>query len=155
MLESGRARTFNQQSTPDVREAVASCPVSCMHPVSYRELKEYEIARDEGDGRTDHKHLKNWQGHTPLYVAGIDSDNNHKSSWYHTMKGKCVGKYSTVMYEGKKREIYISICIIFLNFLFSSSLFFSSFGTFIIILFLPRHRINAVPTKGMLRLSKI
>jgi hypothetical protein len=61
-----------------------------MHHVSYRELKEYETARDEGDGRTDHKHLGHKRGHTPLHVAGIDSDNNHRSSWYHTLKQKCL-----------------------------------------------------------------
>ncbi len=90
MLESGRARTFQQRTGPDVEQAVASCPVSCMHPVSYQELKEFEIARDEGDGRTDHRHLGHRRGHTPLHVAGIDSDNNHRSSWYHTLKEKCL-----------------------------------------------------------------
>ncbi|KAG7346760.1 4Fe-4S single cluster domain of ferredoxin I [Nitzschia inconspicua] len=90
MLESGRARTFHQRSGPDVDQAVASCPVSCMHPVSYHELKEFETARDEGDGRTDHRHLGHRRGHTPLHVAGIDSDNNHRTSWYHTLKEKCL-----------------------------------------------------------------
>lgn len=89
MLESGRARTHNQRSGPDVDQAVLACPVSCMHHVSYRELTEFEIARDEGDGRTDHKHL-NKHGHTPLHVANIASDNNHRSSWYHTLKHKCL-----------------------------------------------------------------
>ena len=92
MLDNGRARTFKQRNTGDVTEAVASCPVNCMHPVSYPELEEYETARDQGDGRTDHKHLGHRRGHTPLYVAGIDSDNNHRTSWYHTLKGKCLGK---------------------------------------------------------------
>ena len=91
MLETGRARTFNQQSGPDVDQAVASCPVNCMHPVSFRELKEFETARDEGDGRTDHRHLG--KGHIPLYVAGIDSDMNRRSSWYHTLKHRCLGTY--------------------------------------------------------------
>jgi len=91
MLESGRARTFDQRKSSDVRQAVSSCPVNCMHPVTYRELKEYETARDEGDRRSDTTHfLGQRQIHTPLYVAGIDSDNNHRSSWYHTLKGKCV-----------------------------------------------------------------
>lgn len=90
MLESGRARTFHQRSGSDIDQAVASCPVSCMHPVSYRELNEFETARDEGDGRTDHRHLGHRRGHTPLHVAGIDSDNNHRSSWYHALKEKCL-----------------------------------------------------------------
>ena len=91
MLETGRARTFNQQSRPDVDQAVASCPVNCMHPVSFRELKEFETARDEGDGRTDHRHLG--KGHIPLYVAGIDSDMNRRSSWYPPLKHRCLGTY--------------------------------------------------------------
>lgn len=90
MLETGRARTFNQRKTPDVQAAVASCPVNCMHHVSYQELQEFEVARDEGDGRTDHKHLGHRRGHTPLFVAGIDSDANHRTSWYHTLKHKCL-----------------------------------------------------------------
>ena len=65
MLDSGRARTFQQRSAPDVDQAVASCPVDCMHPVTYRELQEFETARDDGDGRTDHKYLNHQQGHTP------------------------------------------------------------------------------------------
>ena len=93
MLDNGRARTFKQRNSADVSEAVASCPVNCMHPVSFTELEEYETARDQGDGRTDHKHLGHRRGHTPLYVAGIDSDNNHRTSWYHTLKGKCLGKF--------------------------------------------------------------
>ena len=92
MLDSGRARTFHQRKAPDVAAAVASCPVDCMHAVSYRELQEFETARDQGDGRSDHKHLGHQRGHTPLHVAGIASDNNHKTSWYHTLKHKCFGK---------------------------------------------------------------
>lgn len=92
MLESGRARTFNQRSATDVDQAVASCPVNCMHPVSFRELKEFESARDDGDGRTDHRHLGHDRGMTPLHVARIGSDNNHRSSWYHTLKHRCLSK---------------------------------------------------------------
>jgi hypothetical protein len=92
MLESGRARTFNQVNTPDVQEAVQSCPVDCMKTVSFRELQEFETARDEGDGSTDHKYLGHRRGPTPLHVAGMDSDNNRRSSWYHTLKQKCAGK---------------------------------------------------------------
>lgn len=65
MLDSGRARTFQQRNAPDVDQAVASCPVNCMHRVSYRELQEFETARDDGDGRTDHKHLNGQGRHTP------------------------------------------------------------------------------------------
>jgi hypothetical protein len=93
MLDSGRARTFKQRNSEDVQQAVASCPVNCMHPVAYTELEEYETARDNGDGRTDHKHLGHSRGNTPLHVAGMDSDNNHRTSWYHTLKGNCVGKF--------------------------------------------------------------
>jgi hypothetical protein len=90
MLDSGRARTFHQRNSPDVEAAVASCPVNCMHPVTYRELQEFESVRDNGDGKTDHRYLG--QGHTPLHVAGMDSDNNRQSSWYHTLKHRCLGK---------------------------------------------------------------
>lgn len=89
MLESGRARTFRQRSSPDVEQAIASCPVNCMHSVTYRELEAYESARDLGDGRTDHKYLG--QQSTPLHVAGMDSDKNRRSSWYHTLKHRCLG----------------------------------------------------------------
>jgi hypothetical protein len=89
MLENGRARTFHQRPGPDVNQGVAACPVNCMHRVSFDELKELETARDKGDGRDDHRHMGHRRGHTPLYVAGIDSDNNHRSSWYHYMKNKC------------------------------------------------------------------
>jgi len=51
----GRARAFSQRNSPDVAAAVASCPVNCMHRVNYRELKELELARDNGDGRDDHR----------------------------------------------------------------------------------------------------
>lgn len=88
MLETGRARTFNQRSSPEVDQAVASCPVDCMHPVTFRELKEFEEARDQGDGRDDHKYLG--QKQTPIHV--VDSDHNRRSSWYHTLKHKCLGK---------------------------------------------------------------
>jgi hypothetical protein len=89
MVDSGRARTFDQRSSPDVEQAIASCPVDCMHPVTYRELEEFESARDHGDGRSDHKYLGQQQ--TPLHVAGMDSDNNRRSSWYHTLKQRCFG----------------------------------------------------------------
>eukprot|EP00586_Coscinodiscus_wailesii_P021878 CAMPEP_0172492934 /NCGR_PEP_ID=MMETSP1066-20121228/24224_1 /TAXON_ID=671091 /ORGANISM="Coscinodiscus wailesii, Strain CCMP2513" /LENGTH=555 /DNA_ID=CAMNT_0013262823 /DNA_START=9 /DNA_END=1676 /DNA_ORIENTATION=+ len=89
MLENGRARTFTQNDTPEVSEAVSTCPVNCMHQMSFEELKEMEIARDNGDGRDDHQHMGRRQGHTPLHVSGIGSDANHKSSWYHYLKHKC------------------------------------------------------------------
>ena len=93
MLESGRARTFAQRRTSDVSTAISVCPVNCMHKVSFDELKEMETARDNGDGRTDHRHLGHRRGHTPLSVAGIDSDANHRSSWYHYLKQKCYSEY--------------------------------------------------------------
>lgn len=86
MLENGRARSFSQSSFPEVKSAIDACPVDCMHQVAFHELKEFESARDHGDGRTDHRHMTS---HTPLNVAGIDSDANHKSSWYHYLKHKC------------------------------------------------------------------
>ncbi len=89
MLENGRARAFHQRRGPDVRQGVAACPVNCMHFVSLDELKELETVRDEGDGHSHHRHMGHRRGHTPLYVAGIDSDNNHRSSWYHHIKNKC------------------------------------------------------------------
>eukprot|EP00525_Craspedostauros_australis_P002656 CAMPEP_0198113516 /NCGR_PEP_ID=MMETSP1442-20131203/5175_1 /TAXON_ID= /ORGANISM="Craspedostauros australis, Strain CCMP3328" /LENGTH=223 /DNA_ID=CAMNT_0043770637 /DNA_START=33 /DNA_END=704 /DNA_ORIENTATION=+ len=88
MLESGRARTFRQQATPDVDQATQSCPVSCMHRVSYDELVEFETARDEGDGRSDHRHLG--KAHIPVHVAMRDTDANHRTSWYHTLKHRCL-----------------------------------------------------------------
>jgi hypothetical protein len=97
MLDSGRARTFTQRLAPDVPMAISSCPVDCMHKVSLHELKEMEVARDQGDGRTDHRHLGNRRGHTPLSVAGIDSDANHRSSWYHYLKQKCASTSLSVV----------------------------------------------------------
>lgn len=83
----GRARAFSQRNTPDVAAAVSACPVDCMHYVSFRELKTLETARDQGDGRKDHRHFgespdRGWIALTPLHVAGRDSDANHRSSWY-------------------------------------------------------------------------
>lgn len=93
----GRARTFSQRASPDVAAAVSSCPVDCMHYVSFRELKDLEVARDGGDGRTDHRHFGTTQERgyiplTPLHVSGRASDSNHKSSWYHYLRSQC---YST------------------------------------------------------------
>lgn len=66
--------------------------MNCMHFMSYDELKEMELARDDGDGRSDHRHFGRGRGHTALHVSGIDSDANHKSSWYHYLKAKCHGE---------------------------------------------------------------
>jgi len=89
LLDNGRARTFQQRNTPDVAMGVEACPVNCMHPVSFEELREMETARDHGDGRTDHRHFGDGRAHTALNVAGIGSDANHKSSWFHYLKNKC------------------------------------------------------------------
>lgn len=89
MLEGGRARTFSQRNTADVDQAVAACPVNCMHRVSFPELKEFETVRDHGDGRTDHRHMGRDIAHTPLNVAGVGGDASHKDSWYHYVKNKC------------------------------------------------------------------
>jgi ferredoxin len=94
MLDNGRARTYLQRNNAaDVDVAVETCPVNCMHRVSFDELKELETAREHGDGRSDHRHLGNTpKRHIPLYVAGIESDANKKSSWYHYLKQKCFRK---------------------------------------------------------------
>ena len=89
MLDHGRARTFEQRNDPDVTAAVTTCPVSCMHRVSFDELKQLEIARERGDGRTDHKHCGSSSGYTPLHVARRGTDANKKDSWYHFLKQKC------------------------------------------------------------------
>jgi len=88
MEPGGRASTYHQSNSPEVAIGVSACPVSCMHSVSFPELKEMENGRDKGDGRTDHKHLGR-RAHTPLNVAKGSSDMNHKSSWYHYLKQKC------------------------------------------------------------------
>jgi len=85
MLENGRARAFQQNSLPEIETAVSVCPVKCIHNCGFQELKKLEIARDEGDGLPYAPKRK----HTPLHVAGIDSDANHVSSWYHQMKQRC------------------------------------------------------------------
>lgn len=117
MLENGRARTFSQSNNPEVDVAVSVCPVDCMHKVGFDELTEMEKARDGGDGRTDHRHMGRGQVHTPLYVAGIGSDNNHKSSWYHYLKSKCYtskscpkkGCYDCPMYSEKGGNPYFKM----------------------------------------------
>ena len=88
MLDSGRARTFSQSASTEVDIAVSTCPVSCMHYLAFHELKEMEIARDDGDGHKHHRHL-NENAHTPLHIARRGSDMNHKSSWYHHLKQNC------------------------------------------------------------------
>mmetsp|Transcript_30335 Transcript_30335/g.63175 ORF Transcript_30335/g.63175 Transcript_30335/m.63175 type:complete len:782 (+) Transcript_30335:68-2413(+) len=85
--ETGRARTFYQRNALDIEESVMSCPVNCMHMVSFDELKEMEKSRDSGDGN-----FGQWKSHIPLHVAGRDSDANRKSSWYHYLKAKCSGE---------------------------------------------------------------
>ena len=95
MLQStGRARAYAQASDKDgsIDAAIQSCPVDCIKAVSFEELKLFENARENGDGRADHRHmgrsLNNGNG-TPLHVSGMTSDANHRSSWYHTLKSKC------------------------------------------------------------------
>jgi len=89
MLENGRARAFSQSESPEVNIAVSVCPVNCIHTIAFHELKELEGGRDKGDGHGHHKHMGRMQGITPLHVSGMDSDANHKSSWYHYIKQKC------------------------------------------------------------------
>jgi len=92
--DTGRARTYSQSNSLDVENAVMACPVTCMHWLSFDELKEMETSRDDGDGRTDHRHFGGRITHTPLHVAGRGSDANHKSSWYHYLKWKCHGSHT-------------------------------------------------------------
>lgn len=82
LQDTGRARAFYQRNTDEIEHAVLSCPVNCMHMVSYDELKEMESSRDNESfgGR---------MAHVPVHVAGRDSDANRKSSWYHYLKAKC------------------------------------------------------------------
>lgn len=112
MLDNGRARTFSQSNNPEVAQAINVCPVSCMHKVAFHELTEMESARDEGDGRTDHRHMGSKV--TPLHVSLISSDVNHKSSWFHYLKQKCYtskscpqrGCYSCPLYTEKGANPY-------------------------------------------------
>lgn len=100
MLDNGRARTFLQRGRiPDVEAAVKTCPVNCMHYVSFDRLKTLEVARDShdgDDGRDDHRHFgrdrrnNKWRAHTPLYVSRMESsDANHKDSLYHYTRRQC------------------------------------------------------------------
>ena len=91
----GRARTFAQRpKSTDIVAAVATCPVDCMHYVSFDELKELETSRDDGDGRQDHRHFgssdaRGYVERKPLHVQRRESDASHRSSWYHYLKDKC------------------------------------------------------------------
>lgn len=84
---SGRARTFQQRGrTADIQAAVHSCPVDCMHYVSFDELKKFESIRDEPVAE-HHRHFGHSQSRgyvaaTPLHVSRRDSDANHKDSFY-------------------------------------------------------------------------
>ncbi|GKY92472.1 hypothetical protein MPSEU_000217600 [Mayamaea pseudoterrestris] len=95
LSDDGRARTFDQRPrSPDIAAAIAACPVDCMHDVSFDELKELETARDEGDGREDHRHFgsskaRGTVARKPLHVQRRESDASHRSSWYHYLKDKC------------------------------------------------------------------
>lgn len=116
MLDNGRARAFQQSTALDiVSEAILSCPVDCIHQVSFDELKDIETLRDQGDGRTDHRQLMSQQQiHTPLHVARRGTDANHKSSWYHHYRHKCFtskscpqkGCYDCPMYNTKGMNPY-------------------------------------------------
>ena len=76
LLSTGRARAYSQSRdrAGSISAALASCPVDCIKPVSFKELKLFENARENGDGRSDHKHNgrgpNNGNG-TPLYVSGM------------------------------------------------------------------------------------
>jgi hypothetical protein len=62
-----------------------------MHFVSFDELKELELARDQGTSSGilagDHRHFGHSDTHgyiapTPLHVSRRESDANHRSSYY-------------------------------------------------------------------------
>lgn len=89
MLDNGRARAFHQDNLPEIDIAVDVCPVSVIHKVSYRELKEFEIARDAN--AEDNRYLGH-SGHIPIHVARRESDVNRRTSVYHTLKQDCAKK---------------------------------------------------------------
>jgi hypothetical protein len=61
-----------------------------MHRVSFDELKEMEIAREKGDGRTDHANIVVAASATHHYMCRDEPiDANQKDSWYHYLKQKC------------------------------------------------------------------
>jgi ferredoxin len=85
--DSGRARTFQQRGrTADTQAAIQSCPVDCMHYVSFDELKKFETLRDEPVA-DHHRHFghteaRGYVAATPLHVSRRDSDASHKDSFY-------------------------------------------------------------------------
>ena len=102
MLEDGgRARCFSQRNAADVAPAIDACPVNCIHRVGFDRLRELEQIRDSSFDDPDfqkegHRHFGvvderngKWTTHTPLSVAGMDTDGNHKSSVYHYTVHKC------------------------------------------------------------------
>ena len=89
MLDNGRARAIEQNNSNDVKDAVAACPVSCMHNVAFSELKEMEIGRDKEDSEQRDGDVRRLRAHIPVHVARRQSDANHKSSFYHQIKHKC------------------------------------------------------------------
>jgi len=104
MEESGRARTYRQSNTPEVKIAVSTCPVSCMHEVAFDELKEMETFRDVGDEGT---YLSGRNAFTPLHVARRNGGLNQKKNIYNYLKQKCYfshqcpqkGCYNCPMFE--------------------------------------------------------
>jgi ferredoxin len=117
MLEQGRARTFCQRNSPDVISAVASCPVDCMHYVSFDELKELETARDVGVA-DDHRHFghsstRGYIAPTPLHVSRSDSDANHKSSFYQYVAKYVVNLLQLHLYIILISNIQISFFVLF------------------------------------------
>ena len=89
MLENGRARCFEQSNMAEVVTAVSACPVTCIHPISFDELKELENARDCQDDTSS----TSYKTKIPLHIARRESDSNRKSSWYHSLKHKCYSKF--------------------------------------------------------------
>ncbi|GMI09757.1 hypothetical protein TrLO_g390 [Triparma laevis f. longispina] len=75
---TGMFRAYTQK-TSNIDEALKSCPVSCIHTVSYPELLTLEIARQNSNEKE-----------TPVWVRGIESSSaNHDTTVYHSVKHSC------------------------------------------------------------------
>ena len=85
MLENGKARTYKQRSAVQVNTAIATCPVDCMHKVSYEELKKLETARDHG--------VEAVLGSTGGSAATATARRHRKLDMYHYLQTKCYSEF--------------------------------------------------------------
>ncbi|GMH61456.1 hypothetical protein TrST_g6717 [Triparma strigata] len=75
---TGMFRAYTQK-TSNIEEALSSCPVSCIHTVSFPELIELETRR-----------MSSNEKETPVWVRGIESSSaNHDTTVYHSVKHSC------------------------------------------------------------------